>query len=73
MDEVVQTLEVLKRLDKSPAPTVQVLGATDIKITWTQMTTKSGFGVRYHLFEGWYCKAKITQNSLPIQADFEFY
>lgn len=52
MEEVSQTLEILKRLDKAQTPVAEVLGSDSIKVTWSEVSTKSGFPVRYHLFEG---------------------
>ncbi|RUS79908.1 hypothetical protein EGW08_012346 [Elysia chlorotica] len=54
-EEVIITLEILKRLETPDPPCVTVLGAYSCHASWTQVTTKSGFDVRYQLFEGDKC------------------
>ncbi|GFR92056.1 usherin [Elysia marginata] len=54
-EEVVITLEILKRLEPPDPPCVTVLGPYSCHASWTQVTTKSGFEVRYQLFEGSKC------------------
>ncbi|GFO49572.1 usherin, partial [Plakobranchus ocellatus] len=54
-EEVVITLEILKRLEPPDPPCVTVLGPHSCHASWTQVSTKSGFEVRYQLFEGSKC------------------
>ncbi|XP_046547775.1 uncharacterized protein LOC124257686 [Haliotis rubra] len=54
-EEVIITLEILKRLEKPAPPHVQVTGPYSLRASWDKITTKSGFDVRYQLFEGGRC------------------
>ncbi|KAK3601002.1 hypothetical protein CHS0354_008111 [Potamilus streckersoni] len=49
------TLEILKRLPKPSAPVVEVLCHDTVRLRWEPITTKSGFQVRYQLFDGIKC------------------
>nr|XP_022325273.1 uncharacterized protein LOC111125594 isoform X4 [Crassostrea virginica] len=50
-EEAVITLEILKKLDKPSPPTIEVIGHNSIKASWEEVPTKSGFTVRYQLFD----------------------
>ncbi|XP_041370991.1 uncharacterized protein LOC121384598 [Gigantopelta aegis] len=50
-DEVTMTLEILKKLEKPSPPVIEVTGAYSVRVAWDEVTTKSGFTVRYQLFE----------------------
>lgn len=50
-EEATITLEILKRLDKPSPPTIEVIGHNSIKASWEAVPTKSGFTVRYQLFD----------------------
>ncbi|CAH1785419.1 unnamed protein product [Owenia fusiformis] len=52
LEEVVSTLEILKRLSKPPPPSAEVQGPTQIELTWAEVTTKSGFNVKYIIYDG---------------------
>ncbi|KAK7489771.1 hypothetical protein BaRGS_00018953, partial [Batillaria attramentaria] len=54
-DEVVITLEILKRLERPGPPTAEVKGADCVSVRWDALTTKSGFTIKYQLYEGTRC------------------
>ncbi|CAL1540802.1 unnamed protein product, partial [Lymnaea stagnalis] len=54
-DEVLITLEILKHLDPPEPPTITVLGPNLCEASWMPVSTKSGFDVRYQLYEGNNC------------------
>ncbi|KAL3870808.1 hypothetical protein ACJMK2_038848 [Sinanodonta woodiana] len=54
-EEALVTLEILKRLPKPSAPVVEVLCHDTVRLRWEPITTKSGFQVRYQLFDGIKC------------------
>ncbi|XP_070176149.1 uncharacterized protein [Littorina saxatilis] len=54
-EEVIITLEILKRLDRAAPPQVEVKGPDHISIKWNALTTKSGFTIKYQLYEGTKC------------------
>ncbi|KAL8562936.1 hypothetical protein ACOMHN_004628 [Nucella lapillus] len=51
-EEVIITLEILKRLDRPAPPTVEVKGSDSLRMHWEPLTTKSGFAIKYQLYEG---------------------
>ncbi|KAH9512444.1 hypothetical protein Btru_039590 [Bulinus truncatus] len=54
-EEVMMTLEILKPLEPPGPPTVTVLGPTLCEVSWSPVTTKSGFDIQYQLYEGSHC------------------
>ncbi|XP_067664231.1 uncharacterized protein [Haliotis asinina] len=54
-EEVIITLEILKRLEKPAPPHIEVTGPYSLHASWEKIVTKSGFDVRYQLFEGGHC------------------
>ncbi|XP_012943031.1 phosphatidylinositol phosphatase PTPRQ, partial [Aplysia californica] len=66
-EEVIITLEILKRLEPPDPPTITVLGSDLCHAEWNQVTTKSGFDVRYQLFEG----SKCFYNGPKCQCELE--
>ncbi|KAK3087329.1 hypothetical protein FSP39_004729 [Pinctada imbricata] len=50
-EEVGITLEILKKLEKPLPPVVEVIGSDRILAKWEAVSTKSGFQVRYQLFD----------------------
>ncbi|XP_013414225.1 uncharacterized protein LOC106176403 isoform X2 [Lingula anatina] len=76
-EEVLCTLEILKRLTKPPPPDIEVKGPDEVEATWTEMTTKSGLEVRYQLFEGNKCvyngtELRCTVNDLLAATPYTF-
>ncbi|XP_064616049.1 LOW QUALITY PROTEIN: uncharacterized protein LOC135480207 [Liolophura sinensis] len=51
-EEVLVTLEILKKLEKPRAPRLQVKGSNVVVAEWDEVQTKSGLEVFYELFEG---------------------
>lgn len=51
-EEVIATLEILKKLGRPPPPTVEVKGSDEIQVSWEEAETKSGLEVRYQVFDG---------------------
>ncbi|XP_053381266.1 uncharacterized protein LOC123564877 isoform X2 [Mercenaria mercenaria] len=54
-EEAIITLEILKRLPKPSPPNIIAISCSVIKVTWDPVVTKSGFQVRYQLFDGTKC------------------
>ncbi|XP_052789391.1 uncharacterized protein LOC128223937 isoform X3 [Mya arenaria] len=54
-EEAIITLEILKRLSKPSPPNVIVVSSTQIKASWEPLSTKSGFQIRYQLFDSSKC------------------
>lgn len=54
-EEALVTLEILKRLPKPSPPVISVLSSNVLKVTWNPVVTKSGFQVRYQLFDTTKC------------------
>ncbi|XP_078604221.1 uncharacterized protein LOC144877980 isoform X4 [Branchiostoma floridae x Branchiostoma japonicum] len=51
-DEVITTLEILKRLERPEAPRIEVRGSHSCEAAWEASTTKSGLPITYRLYEG---------------------
>ncbi|XP_048773172.1 uncharacterized protein LOC125678626 isoform X3 [Ostrea edulis] len=66
-EEASITLEILKRLDRPSPPTIEVLGHNSMKASWEEVPTKSGFTVRYQLFDGSANKCVYTGKDLTCQ------
>ncbi|KAK0065997.1 Usherin [Biomphalaria pfeifferi] len=76
-EEVLITLEILKPLDPPDPPTVTVLGPTLCDVSWSPVTTKSGFDVQYQLYEGNHCcyrgnNCQFEVNSLTPNTAYTF-
>ncbi|XP_071156062.1 uncharacterized protein [Mytilus edulis] len=54
-EEACITLEILKKLEKPSPPNVEVVGSNVVKCSWDPISTKSGFPVRYQIFDGTKC------------------
>ncbi|XP_063423739.1 uncharacterized protein LOC134707680 isoform X3 [Mytilus trossulus] len=54
-EEACITLEILKKLEKPLPPNVEVVGSNMVKCSWDPISTKSGFPVRYQIFDGTKC------------------
>ncbi|XP_066293639.1 uncharacterized protein [Branchiostoma lanceolatum] len=51
-DEVITTLEILKKLERPNAPRIEVRGSHSCEAAWDASTTKSGLPITYRLYEG---------------------
>ncbi|XP_052214678.1 uncharacterized protein LOC127833449 isoform X2 [Dreissena polymorpha] len=54
-EEAIITLEILKRLPKPSPPVILTISSNSIHVTWDPIVTKSGFQVRYQLFDSTKC------------------
>ncbi|CAC5417187.1 unnamed protein product [Mytilus coruscus] len=54
-EEACITLEILKKLEKPSPPNVEVVGSNMVRCSWDPISTKSGFPVRYQIFDGTKC------------------
>ncbi|XP_060595884.1 uncharacterized protein LOC132749955 isoform X2 [Ruditapes philippinarum] len=54
-EEAIITLEILKRLPKPSPPIINAISFNMVKATWDPIVTKSGFQVRYQLFDATKC------------------
>ncbi|XP_052091160.1 uncharacterized protein LOC127728036 isoform X3 [Mytilus californianus] len=54
-EEACITLEILKKLEKPSPPNVEVVGSNMVRCLWDPISTKSGFPVRYQIFDGTKC------------------
>ncbi|XP_078687513.1 uncharacterized protein LOC144919797 isoform X2 [Branchiostoma floridae x Branchiostoma belcheri] len=51
-DEVITTLEILKRLERPNPPRIEVRGPHSCEAAWDASTTKSGLPITYRLYDG---------------------
>ncbi|XP_064649082.1 uncharacterized protein LOC135501149 isoform X2 [Lineus longissimus] len=51
-EEAKATLEILKRLEKPLPPNIEVKGPHVVEASWSEVTTRGNFPVRYQLYEG---------------------